>query len=65
MKSPGMDSRYARKVRGDYPPNSPYRTGNWGQPCRKLREPFVIVAVIAERIAGRLEDAQPARKEST
>lgn len=27
MKSPGKDSVYARKLRGIYPPNSPYQPG--------------------------------------
>lgn len=38
MKSPGFDSKYARKLRGIYPPNSPYVTGNWGKRMRKLGE---------------------------
>lgn len=29
MKAPGGESVYARKRRGDYPKNSPYRTGIW------------------------------------
>lgn len=42
MKTPGFKSIYARKRRGDYPPNSPYLTGNWGVRMKKLREPFEI-----------------------
>lgn len=30
MLVPGGESVYARKKRGDYPLNSPYRTGEWG-----------------------------------
>lgn len=31
MKNPGKDSTYARKLRGIYPPNSPYQPGGkWG-----------------------------------
>lgn len=36
MKNPGFDSKYARKTRGIYPPNSPYVTGNWGKRMKKL-----------------------------
>jgi len=64
MKSPGKESVYARKLRGDYPPNSPYVTGYWGQPMRRLRavveqreemerEERARVALLAERQAGR------------
>lgn len=29
MKQPGGNSVYARKLRGIFPPNSPYTTGAW------------------------------------
>lgn len=44
MKGPKSrsESKYALKRRGIYPPGSPYLTGAWGQPCRKLRQAPVI-----------------------
>lgn len=34
--SPGSESKYALKKRGVYPPNSPYRTGDFGRRMKKL-----------------------------
>ena len=42
MKSPGHESAYARKRSGQYPKNSPYLTGNWGQRMKKLRDIPVV-----------------------
>lgn len=38
MKGPKKrgQSTYALKKKGVYPANSPYVTGDWGQPMRKL-----------------------------
>lgn len=44
MKSPGKDSKYARKLRGIYPPRSPYLTGDWG-PVQKIDNFFTPAPV--------------------
>lgn len=43
-KGPAGMSKYALKRQGQHPKNSPYLTGNWGEPCRKLRAPVEIEA---------------------
>ena len=47
LKNPGKaSSKYARKMRGIYPPRSPYLTGDWG-PVQKIDNLFTPEPVVA------------------
>lgn len=55
LKNPGKDSKYARKLRGIYPPRSPYLTGAWGAPMKALRGPVEVAPVPSRAIVPRRE----------
>lgn len=49
-------SRYERKKHGDYPPNSPYVTGNWGKRSKRLPAPNPAYTTLQRLVAASSSD---------